>query len=69
MMYLTGFADEAADDIDGQIEVTKKLGWSRIEIRGVEGKNIHDLPEEDFRRTADELHAEARKAHPPDDPS
>jgi len=47
-MYLTGFADEAADRIDDQIAVTKKLGWSRIEIRAVDGKNIHDLPETDF---------------------
>ena len=49
-MYLTGFADEASESIDGQIEVTKKLGWSRIEIRAVDGKNIHDLPEADFDR-------------------
>ena len=54
-MYLTGFADEAADDIDGQITVTKKLGWSRIEIRAVDGKNIHDLTEEDFNRVKGRL--------------
>jgi hypothetical protein len=29
-MYLTGFADEAADGIENQIEVTKKLGWKGL---------------------------------------
>ena len=47
-MYLTGFADEAASDIDGQIRATKELGWSRIEMRNVEGVNLHDLPDEKF---------------------
>ncbi len=55
MMYLTGFADEAADGIDGQIAVTKKLGWSRIEIRAIDGVNIHNLPESDFDRVRDKL--------------
>lgn len=47
-MYLTGFADEAADGIDGQIEVTKALGWSCIESRNIDGKNIHDISDEAF---------------------
>ena len=47
-MYLTGFADEAASDIDGQIRATKELGWSRIEMRNVDGVNLHDLPDEKF---------------------
>lgn len=49
-MYLTGFADEAADDIQGQIEATSRLGWSNIEARNIDGQNIHDLPEEAFDR-------------------
>ncbi len=47
-MYLTGFADEAATDIDGQIRATKELGWSNIESRSIGGKNIHDISDEDF---------------------
>lgn len=47
-MYLTGFADEAASDIDGQIRATKELGWEYIESRGIDGKNIHDLSDEEF---------------------
>ncbi len=47
-MYLTGFADEAAPDLEGQIRATKALGWRRIEARNIDGQNIHDLPEEAF---------------------
>ena len=47
-MYLTGFADEAATGIDGQIAATKELGWSNIESRAIDGTNIHDLTDEEF---------------------
>jgi len=47
-MYLTGFTDEAATGIDGQIKATKELGWENIESRNIDGKNIHDLSEKDF---------------------
>ncbi len=47
-MYFTGFADEAASDIDGQIRATKELGWQFIESRSINGTNIHDLPDADF---------------------
>ncbi len=51
MAYLTGFADEAANDIEDQIKATKALGWSWIESRAVSGTNIHDLSDEDFDKT------------------
>ncbi len=54
-MYYTGFADEAAFDIDGQIAATRQLGWSHIETRNVGGVNIHDLPEAEFDRVAARL--------------
>lgn len=47
-MYLTGFADEAASGIDGQIKATKELGWKYIESRAVDGVNIHDLSDSAF---------------------
>lgn len=47
-MYLTGFADEAATDIDGQIKATQILGWENIESRNICGTNIHDISEKDF---------------------
>jgi sugar phosphate isomerase/epimerase len=54
---LTGFADEASRDIDQQIAATKELGWSAISTRMVGNTNIHDMPEEDFLKTADKLDA------------
>jgi len=47
-MYLTGFADEAASGIDEQIRATLELGWSNIEARNVDGKNIHDISDKEF---------------------
>jgi sugar phosphate isomerase/epimerase len=48
LMYLTGFADEAAGDIDGQIAATKTLGWANIESRNIDGVNIHDMDDAAF---------------------
>lgn len=47
-MYLTGFADEASGNIEGQILATKTLGWQNIEARSIDGKNIHDLSDGEF---------------------
>ncbi|MBN1868839.1 sugar phosphate isomerase/epimerase [Candidatus Sumerlaeota bacterium] len=54
-MYYTGFADEAAADIDGQIRATRELGWECIESRNVDGKNIHDIPDPKFDEVARRL--------------
>jgi len=54
-MYLTGFADEAASDIEGQIRATKELGWTNIEARAVNGTNIHDLSDAEFDAVAGKL--------------
>ncbi|MDR3200562.1 MAG: sugar phosphate isomerase/epimerase [Spirochaetales bacterium] len=54
-MYLTGFADEAADALAGQIEATKALGWQNIEARSINGKNIHDISDEEFEDVYREL--------------
>ncbi len=48
MYYLTGFTDEAADSLEEQIRVVRELGWQHLELRAVEGTNVHDLPEEQF---------------------
>jgi sugar phosphate isomerase/epimerase len=56
-MYLTGFADEASKNITGQIKATRELGWSNIESRNVNGKNIHDLTDDEFDQVAGELEA------------
>jgi sugar phosphate isomerase/epimerase len=54
-MYLTGFADEAAKAIEGQIAATRELGWMHIESRNVDGRNIHDLTDVEFDRVAEAL--------------
>jgi sugar phosphate isomerase/epimerase len=56
-MFLTGFADEAAPGIDGQIRATKELGWRNIESRNIDGKNIHNMPDDDFDAVAGKLDA------------
>ncbi len=48
-----GIGDEAANNIDGQIEATKELNWRYLEMRGVEvpgftKANFHDIPDAAF---------------------
>ena len=54
-MFLTGFADEAAVDIDGQIRATRELGWRFIEARAIDGKNLTSVSEEKFAEVCDKL--------------
>ena len=54
-MYLTGFADEAATNLEGQIKATQELGWHNIESRGVNGRNMHDLSDAEFDAAAARL--------------
>lgn len=54
-MYLTGFADEAAHDLAGQIACTRELGWTNIESRRIDGTMIHDLSDEAFERVCAQL--------------
>ncbi len=42
---LSGFADEAGEESAIQIETTLKAGMKQIDLRGVDGHNIVDLPE------------------------
>jgi len=48
MFKLSGFTDEAAVSIDDQLGVVRELGWSYFSARGVDGANIHELPEDAF---------------------
>jgi sugar phosphate isomerase/epimerase len=57
-VIISGFADEAAADLEGQIRVTKQLGWSHIEARSVDGQNLNDLPEDRFSEVAGKLEKE-----------
>ncbi|HYE04904.1 MAG TPA: sugar phosphate isomerase/epimerase family protein [Planctomycetota bacterium] len=54
-MHLSGFADEAANDIIGQCRATRELGWRWIESRAIDGKNIHDIDDAAFERVVAHL--------------
>ena len=54
-MFLSGFADEAANDIEGQIRATRELGWSHIEARAIGGVNITKIDDAAFDRVCDTL--------------
>jgi sugar phosphate isomerase/epimerase len=54
-MILTGFTDEAGQNLDTQIKATQELGWNHLSARGLNGKNLHDLSEEAFATAADRL--------------
>ena len=55
-MILTGIADEAAPDIESQVQTHKELGWDHVELRLVDGKNVAgELGDRDFDRVCDVL--------------
>ena len=56
-MYYTGFADEAAHGLTGQIAATQQLGWTAIESRKIDGINIHDLSDAAFDNVERQLQA------------
>jgi sugar phosphate isomerase/epimerase len=52
-MLLTGIGDEGAATLDGQIQATRELNWTCLEMRGVEvpgyaKANFHDIAEAAF---------------------
>ena len=60
-MILTGIGDEAAEELDGQIQVTQELGWKHLEMRGVTvpgyaKANFHDIPDAAFDSAIRFLH-------------
>ncbi len=44
---ISGFSDEIAEDVDTQFHVLNKLGIYYFEPRGIDGKNIADLSDEE----------------------
>ena len=56
-MFISGIADEAATDIDGQIAVHQELGWRHIELRCVDKVNLCMADDALFEKTADAITA------------
>jgi len=49
-LWMTGIGDEGATDLETQLSSHEMLGWTDIEIRNIDGKNICEMPEIDFDR-------------------
>lgn len=52
---ISGFTDEVSDDLVLQIKALKKLGWSNIDLRTVDGKNVSQLSDQEFDRVHHQL--------------
>ena len=52
---LCAFADEAADDIAGQIAALTRNNIAKIELRNLNGVNVKDLSEDDAKKAAAEF--------------
>lgn len=49
MIKISGFADEIDENCDIQFAVLQKLGIKHFEVRGVDGKNISELSEDEAK--------------------
>lgn len=54
-MILSGFTDEAGQDLSTQIRATQELGWKHLSARSINGTNIHELPDNEFEAVAEQL--------------
>ncbi len=54
---LSAFADEASDLLDTQLAVLQKANIPLIELRGVDGKNVSDLTEDEAQIVREKLAA------------
>ena len=51
----TGFPDEAEKSLVDQISTLKEVGWSAIELRLIDGSNVCDQTDDEWRQTRDAL--------------
>ena len=54
---ISGFADEIAESVDTQFEVLNKLGMGYFEPRGIDGKNISRLTNEEVAHLKERMEA------------
>jgi len=57
MFLLSGFADEIDQELERQLETLQELGIRFLELRGVWGKNVLDLDEEEVETVRRRLEA------------
>ena len=53
----TGFTDEAEKTLEEQISTLEEVGWSAIELRLLDGKNVCDLNDDEWSQTWERLQA------------
>ena len=51
----TGFTDEAEKTLAGQISTLQEAGWDAIELRLIDGKNVCDQTEDEWKETWEQL--------------
>ena len=61
VVTLCAFADEASTEFDGQIKALLRNNIYNIELRGLDGKNISALSEEEAEIYAEKLEKEFSK--------
>lgn len=61
MITLTGFADEISPDLEVQLDVLASEGISHLEFRGVWGKNVLKLTDEEIAQVKERLDARGFK--------
>ncbi|MFR9728440.1 sugar phosphate isomerase/epimerase family protein [Saccharopolyspora sp. MS10] len=54
---LAGIGDEAATDLTGQLAAIRRLGWSGVELRTVDGTALAELQPGDARRVVRQVRA------------
>lgn len=59
---ISGFSDEIASDVDTQFHVLKKLNMGYFEPRGIDGRNIADLSDEEVERLRKKMETQGIKA-------
>ena len=55
MFVLSGFADEISHDLEQQIQTLTKLNIGYLELRGVSGKNVLELTDEEAAQVKSRL--------------
>jgi len=60
-MIITGFTDEAGEDLETQIRVARELEWDYLSARTFGSGNIHDIEDREFEAVCRRLSEESIK--------
>ena len=53
----TGFTDEAEKSLEQQISTLHEVGWDAVELRLIDGKNVCDQTDDEWKQSWDQLQA------------